>query len=595
MTALENAPLAYSYVRMSTTDQLKGDSLRRQVEAGRKYAEENGLKLVDDFKLHDIGVSAFKGSNATKGALSVFLAAIQAGKIPQGSYLLVESLDRLSREKIRLAMQLLWDITKAGINVVTLSDRQVYKAGQDDLQSLIYSIVVMSRANEESHLKSLRIAAAWDKKRENVATRKLTKVAPAWLRLSTDGASFHVDEDKAAVVRRIFDLALAGMGPHSIVRMLNAENCVPFGRSHGWHMSYIDKILKSRAVFGEFQPRHSLDGVRRPVGEPIAAYYPAVVTEDQFHLVQVARRARSTYKGGRKGSTFQNLFTHLTTCAYCGAKMRMVNKGNGPKGGRYLKCSNAVRKLECDVVEGWRYDHFERAFFTFAQEVDLTALLRPQTSHDEVEAAEKVVVAAEERLRILTTRRQRTFELIDDTNLATDFLRDRLEQVEGEIAVEKRAILSAKEVLAGLSVLSARPASELSESIDRLQSVSGHEAFELRSRLADRLAAVTTEIKLAVRGREVFRARTARFLAENEPDEHFRAQLISHIEKVDREAGADGPTFTARFAGGVTRIVVVDFNDPTRFVLNAEFDGDNANIVNAKNGWSKSISLPPPP
>ena len=82
---------AYSYVRMSTDNQLRGDSLRRQTEASEKYAAVNGLTLVRDFKLHDIGVSAFKGDNAATGALSKFLDAIHGGYVTKGSYLLVNS------------------------------------------------------------------------------------------------------------------------------------------------------------------------------------------------------------------------------------------------------------------------------------------------------------------------------------------------------------------------------------------------------------------------------------------------------------------------------------------------------------------------
>src|SRR5262245_24847644 len=93
-------PRAYSYLRMSTEDQLKGDSRRRQLEASKAYAEEHGLDLADDAQLEDIGISAFKGANARDGALGQFLTAVRAGLVERGSFLLVESLDRLSREEI---------------------------------------------------------------------------------------------------------------------------------------------------------------------------------------------------------------------------------------------------------------------------------------------------------------------------------------------------------------------------------------------------------------------------------------------------------------------------------------------------------------
>ena len=71
---------AYSYVRMSTETQLRGDSLRRQLAASQEYADRMGLELADDAILQDIGVSGFKGRNVTEGALGRFLDAVKGGK-----------------------------------------------------------------------------------------------------------------------------------------------------------------------------------------------------------------------------------------------------------------------------------------------------------------------------------------------------------------------------------------------------------------------------------------------------------------------------------------------------------------------------------
>lgn len=79
-------PRAYSYLRMSTDIQLRGDSRRRQLEASRAYAEAKGLELAQGGELEDIGVSAFKGANVTEGALGRFVAAAEAGAIQKGSY-----------------------------------------------------------------------------------------------------------------------------------------------------------------------------------------------------------------------------------------------------------------------------------------------------------------------------------------------------------------------------------------------------------------------------------------------------------------------------------------------------------------------------
>jgi len=149
-----NSPLAYSYIRMSTNLQLKGDSLRRQTELSKAYAEKHGLRLVSDMELQDIGVSAFKGDNVANGALGKFLESAKAGQVQAGSYLLVESLDRLTRQELLPSVKLLHDIIDLSINVVTLLDGKLYSKDNADMMSMMFSIVLMSRAHEESQTKA---------------------------------------------------------------------------------------------------------------------------------------------------------------------------------------------------------------------------------------------------------------------------------------------------------------------------------------------------------------------------------------------------------------------------------------------------------
>src|ERR1700680_1325770 len=89
---------AYSYLRFSTSEQMRGDSYRRQTQLALEYAERRGLELDTTLSLNDLGVSAFRGKNARTGALAAFLQAVDAGLVPDGSLLLVESLDRVTRQ-----------------------------------------------------------------------------------------------------------------------------------------------------------------------------------------------------------------------------------------------------------------------------------------------------------------------------------------------------------------------------------------------------------------------------------------------------------------------------------------------------------------
>ena len=139
---------------MSTEPQLRGDSRRRQLEGSRAYAQANDLELAEGAELEDIGVSAFTGANVREGALGRFVEAVKAGSVKPGSYLIVESLDRLSREQVLTALSLFLSIIQGGIHLVTLADGHVYRPGTTELPDLMMSLMIMSRAHEESQTKS---------------------------------------------------------------------------------------------------------------------------------------------------------------------------------------------------------------------------------------------------------------------------------------------------------------------------------------------------------------------------------------------------------------------------------------------------------
>lgn len=108
----------YSYVRFSSKAQASGKSLERQFEYARKFAREKGWELDESMSMADLGLSAFHGAHKDK-ALGTFLQAVQEGKIETPSALLVESLDRLSRQRVRDALTQFMDIINAGITVVS--------------------------------------------------------------------------------------------------------------------------------------------------------------------------------------------------------------------------------------------------------------------------------------------------------------------------------------------------------------------------------------------------------------------------------------------------------------------------------------------
>jgi DNA invertase Pin-like site-specific DNA recombinase len=321
--------VAYSYIRFSTPEQAQGDSLRRQTEATAAWCKVHGVHLDTSLTLEDKGVTAFKGRHRTddKHHLAQFLKLADRGRIPAGSYLVIENLDRLTREDERTALRLWMDILDRKINIVQLSPETVFRHDKSDMMDIMRAIIELSRGHGESARKSERQGASWvakrraaregkvqpPRKKDGRVTTALTNRLPAWV--ADKKGKLVLIPEKAAAVRRIFELAIMGHGLKATVRELKKEGIgplVPFYTYKGerkpskWNRTYIGQVLNDRRAVGELQPRLT-DGT--PDGKPIPNYYPAAVTEDQWHAARAGAASRKN-KGGRPSKTI-HLFSGL--------------------------------------------------------------------------------------------------------------------------------------------------------------------------------------------------------------------------------------------------------------------------------------------
>ena len=428
---------AYSYVRMSTTKQLRGDSLRRQLERSRAFADEHSL-LLDD-SLQDLGVSAWKGKNFKHGALGRFLAMVESEEVPRGSYLLIESLDRLSREAVPDALTLFMAIINAGITIATLGeDRQVYSRDtlNGDWTKLIIGLAVMSRGHEESQTKSERVRAANKRKRERAREGKgqITSVTPAWIDAVQTGSnsySFTLNHH-APTVKAIYEMAARGMGATAIARKLNADGVPAFKSKDGWYQSIIKALLRRHDVIGTFQPHRIQDGKRVPDGDPIEGYFPAAINKELLLRVQAMRS--NPGRPGRKGENFANLFTGLCHCAHCGGPMTIkFSRVKGNENGRYLVCGNYVRGHRCtDGNRHFRYEPLEAAILDHVRELDFASVLQRQSTDDAVTKIEEAVAGLTIRIEELQRKERRLAAAIEDDGPSLESLIELLRYRQSE-------------------------------------------------------------------------------------------------------------------------------------------------------------------
>jgi DNA invertase Pin-like site-specific DNA recombinase len=371
---------AYSYIRFSSPEQAKGDSYRRQRDAAVKYCSENSLELATakEYTFLDKGRSAYIGRHLDdEGQLKRFLDLVENGTIERGSYLLVESLDRLSREKVNTALPRFMDLLARGIRVVTLADGRLYTDEYNELD-LIISIVHMSRAHNESATKGDRVSAAWTNKKTLARTERkpLGKACPYWLTLTDD--QYQPIPERVETVRLIFDLAIQGYGQGVIPRLLNERGIPVFGsrnRNHSgaWGTSSVSKLLGNRALLGEYQPTHVVGGKRVNDGEPVAGFFPLVIDENVFYQAQAVRAERRVHKTGKQSERF-NVFQGIMKCRTCGDAMHLLNKGRPPKGATYLQCHSA-RKGVCK--NGYlRVERAERVLREVLAKVDSLSLVQ---------------------------------------------------------------------------------------------------------------------------------------------------------------------------------------------------------------------------
>ena len=342
----------FSYRRFSTSEQQHGDSLRRQLAKAEAYCLKHKLTLDIELSFEDLGKSAYRGDNVHTGRLGAFLKAIEDELVIPGDRLLVENLDRLSRQAVRKVVEVINRIVDAGVILVTLDDQKEYSAENLDRDQMNIMMLVLSavRANDESMRKAERLRASWSARRAKALEKPLTSRAPGWLKLNKGLGKFDILRDRAHIVKRIFEAAAAGKGLKPIAEMLNREGTPTFNGGKFWYKFYIAKILDSPAVVGTFQP-HATDYKRNGNGrdtrvlrplEPVPGYFPPIIEEELFNKVKAMRENKIP---AMRGNGELSMLAGLVSCSVCGGAMNRVAKGS--RGHNRYVCAKAKAGGDC--------------------------------------------------------------------------------------------------------------------------------------------------------------------------------------------------------------------------------------------------------
>jgi DNA invertase Pin-like site-specific DNA recombinase len=449
---------AIGYIRWSSDDQTSGDSLERQTANVQAYCQRAGLELVET--LVDSGLSGFKGEHLQRGQLGVLLVKIDSGQY-NGMALVTEAMDRLSREGRKKGLTLLDRISAGGVEIHFSMSGRVVPVKSNDLGTDIVNLVETWTAEEYSRKLKERVTSAWRNKRRNAKDGvAITKNLPAWLKTDGVGEQIQVDEAKAEVVREIFRLAASANGKRMIARILTERGIAPITGGKKWDITYVGRILTSRAVLGE---RVSLLASRNQ-GEVRTNYYPPIVDAQLWQAAQAAISARrgKTASGevtgkfqGRTGKTV-NLFRGLISDITSGESVPMYLQNQGR--GRAIRLSTEKRSAD-DTPRWIRLDYFERNFLAFISDLDFKSILGETESAELREArtnAANLKLAIEQE----TAKVEKIADALIDAKSPT--LTRRLAEAETKLTTLEDELPAAEAWLAELEV---RHAALLDDSI----------------------------------------------------------------------------------------------------------------------------------
>jgi DNA invertase Pin-like site-specific DNA recombinase len=499
----------YSYLRFSDPRQAAGSSADRQIEYARRWAAERGMALDDSLSLRDEGLSAYHQRHVRNGALGVFLVAVEEGRIPAGSVLVVEGLDRLSRAEPIQAQAQLAQIINAGITVVTASDGREYNREQLKAQpmDLVYSLLVMIRAHEESDTKSKRVKAAIRRQCEGWLAGTWRGVIrqgkdPTWVELDA-GGRWHLVPARVDAVRAALDMFKAGYGNARIAESLRTRGLAL--TPQGSYPQQIYRLVRQRALLGDREIE--VDGQVYT----LAGYYPAVIDATEWSELQTMMQQRERRSNVR---ALPGVVTGLgiAVCGYCGSAITGQNSPHRKRnaaglmqdGHRRLQCSLQATSRGCSVTGSCSVVPVEKALLAYCgDQINLTRLVE---TGDAAEPLRARLARARSRVAELEQKLDRvSAALLADDGGSTPITFVRLaREIETELAGQRHEVEAVEHELA----TSARHNTPAAEAWTALASGVLGEDFDARLRMRQMVADTFSRLVIyhhgapAVQGRD---------------------------------------------------------------------------------------------
>ena len=319
------------YCRLSQDDGIEGDSnsIQNQKAILQKFAEEHHFPspcfYVDD---------GFSGGNFQRPAFQQMISDMENGEI---GIIVTKDLSRLGRNQLHTGLYIEERFPMFGVRYIAINDN-VDTDSSESNDLMPFKNLFNEWFIRDTSRKIRAVLKAKAERGERLGTR-----TPYGYRKDPDTKKLIVDEEAAAIVRRIFAMCASGSGPSQIARILKKEQiltptmyaytrygithtCLDTAHPYNWSDSAIANLLENEIYLGNtVNMKHSSRSYKdkRRVEHPreecmvFENTHPALITREVWDIVQRVRKNKRRLTKMEE----QNKYSGLVFCADCGSNM----------------------------------------------------------------------------------------------------------------------------------------------------------------------------------------------------------------------------------------------------------------------------------
>ena len=334
------------YERLSRDDELKGESnsIINQKKFLEDYARSNGFKNIRHFA--DDGYS---GTNFNRPAIQELLTEVEEGNVET---IIVKDMSRFGRNYLQVGFYTEVMFPDKDIHFIAVNNSFDSENESDNDFIPFLNIINDYYAKDTSR----KIRAIFQSRMQN-GMRVSGSIPYGYTRIPGDKQTLYVDEEAAAVVRRIFELAGEGKSLKGIADILSEDrvmipsaysaskgrpdcHCNSYHDSYRWNATTIGYILNRKEYLGHTVLGKSIakdyrnKKRRRATDDELMIFentHEPIVTQEIWDRAQKKRRLSNKKS---PSMTHKNRLSGYIFCADC--KKRMSLATNRKKDGSFI-------------------------------------------------------------------------------------------------------------------------------------------------------------------------------------------------------------------------------------------------------------------